>query len=1122
MLGLILLLTLEACQPKDHASTEEETPSGPVLFSSLPASETGLEFVNDLEEDVMGEYNVLSYEYYFNGGGVGIGDFNNDGLPDLVLTANTSENKLFLNKGNMKFEDVTAAAGINQGKQWSTGVAVVDINGDGWQDIYICQGGPEVNPNLRRNLLFINNGMEAGATAPSFTEKAAEYGLGDSNRSNQAAFFDYDKDGDLDCFVINNAKYFRVVFQAIFEDLKIKKNLEEASSNLYRNDNGKFVKVTEQAGMLRYGYGLGLAITDINEDGWPDVYVANDYSVPDFMYINNGDGTFTDRIKERTKQVSFFGMGCDVADFNNDGFVDIAVVDMAADDHIRDKTLMESMNVDGFWYFINQLGYQYAYMFNSFQLNNGNGTFSNIAGMAGVLRTDWSWAALLADFDNDGWKDYFVSNGYRRYARDNDFRNEMTRRRDANGGSIPLNMRQEMYDMMPQVKLPNIVYRNNQDLTFSNATKDWGLTEATFSNGAAYADLDNDGDLDLVINNIHQPVSLYRNNAMEQERGNYLRVQLKPENHTTPMVGTRVTLRLGDQLQFQEWQTSRGYQSTVDATLHFGLGKTSAIDRLEVVWPNGKSQVLENIEANQTLVIDQKEAANGLVQAREMPKTSLQSINPFSLGIAFKHTENAFDDFDREGLLPHRQSTLGPKLAVADVNGDQLEDFYVGAAAGQGGTLYIQNPDGSFRKGAFQPWAQLDAASEDMGALFFDADNNGTMDLYVVSGGSGEFEVGDEWLQDRLYINFGSERFQKVNALPQMKTSGNVVTAADFDGDGDQDLFIGGAASPGKYPFAERSYLLRNDNKKFTDVTQDLAPALVNPGMVKDALWTDLNGDKLPDLVVVGEWMPVMLLLNENGKLKDASTELGTSELLGWWQSAQSADLDGDGDQDLVLGNVGLNTKYYVSKEKPLKVFGNDFDENGIVDVVLSKPYKDKFVPARGRQCSSEQMPFIKDKFPTYNDYANASVEEVYGKENLKEGVELTATTFASMVLLQGEDGKFEAHKLPMMAQLSPVNAIIAEDFDGDGHPDLLIAGNNFDTEVETPRYDAGNGLFLRGDGQGAFEPVPGYLTGLFAGGNAKDMVLIALAGNRGRLLLVANNNAPLHAFLLGDGKKPI
>ncbi|MBK7410792.1 MAG: VCBS repeat-containing protein [Saprospirales bacterium] len=1122
LVGVLLLWSFFSCKSDNTIPPQPETPAGPILFTSLPATATGLDFVNDVREDVTSEFNVLSYEYYFNGGGVGVGDLNNDGMQDVVLTGNTSPNKLFLNKGNMQFADVTEQAAINQGKQWSNGVTLADVNGDGWLDIYISQGGPQADPKVRKNLLFINNGLAEGSTVPTFTEKAEEYGLADTNRSNQAAFFDYDKDGDLDCFVINNANYFRVVLPAIFDDLKIKKNLEEASSNLFRNDNGKFVKVTEPAGMLRYGYGLGLAISDINEDGWLDVYVSNDYSVPDFMYINNGDGTFTDQIKEKTSQISFFGMGCDIADFNNDGLVDIAQVDMAADDHIRDKTLMESMNVQGFSYFVHTLGYQYAYMFNSFQLNNGNGTFSNIAGMAGVLRTDWSWAALLADFDNDGWKDYFVSNGYRRYARDNDFRNEMARRRDANGGSIPLKMRQEMYDMMPQVMLPNIAYRNNKDLTFSNATSDWGLNQPSYSNGTAYADLDNDGDLDLVINNIHQPVFLYRNNAVEQGRGNFLRIQLQAETPSTPKAGTRVALRYGDEMQFQEWQTSRGFQSTVDETLHFGLGEVEKVDRIEVVWPNGKSQVIANVHANQTLVINQKEATEGAVATKVLPTPAVESINPYSLGIDFRHQENAFDDFIREGLLPHRQSTLGPGIAVADVNGDQLDDFFVGGAAGQAGVLYIQNPDGTFHKGQFQPWADLDIASEDMDALFFDADHNGTMDLYVVSGGSGEFQPGAGPLQDRLYINYGGERFQKVNALPPMKTSGKVVKAADFDGDGDFDLFVGGAAVPGKYPFPERSYLLRCDQNKYTDVTAEVAPGLMNPGMVKDALWTDLNKDARPDLVIVGEWMPVMVFLNENAQFRDASEEMGTADLRGWWQSIAEADIDADGDMDLLVGNVGLNSKFHVSPEKPLKVFGADFDNNGISDVVLSKPYKDQFVPARGRQCSSEQMPFIKEKFPTYNAYAHATLEEVYGKDKLKDALELTATTFASMILTRGGDGKFEAHELPNLAQVSPINAIIPGDYNGDGHTDLLIAGNNFDTEVETPRYDAGTGLFLRGDGKGNFVPVRVYESGFYASGNAKDMVLIRLAGNKGQLILVANNDAPLQAFRIKPGENPI
>jgi hypothetical protein len=1103
-IGLSILLILGSCGKEPNTQPLSASP----LFTLLSAQETGIDFKNQLDDDPLGERNVLSYQNYYHGAGVGIADFNNDGLSDVFFSGNEVPNRLYLNKGNFQFEDISEKAQINTNKHWSTGVTTVDINGDDFLDIYVCQFGP-YKANQRKNLFYINNGDL------TFTEKAAEIGLDDNNESIQAAFFDYDNDGDLDCYVMNESKYALVVLAEVFKDLEKKENLEAASGNLFRNDGGKFTKITEQAGMLRYGYGLGLAISDINDDGWLDVYVTNDYSVPDFMYINNGDGTFTESLKTYTKQVSFYGMGVDIADINNDALVDIAVVDMAAEDHMRDKTLMASMDIPTFWYYVNNRQYQYQYMFNSLQLNNGNGTFSNIANMGGVSRSDWSWASLLADFDNDGYKDYFVSNGFRRYSRDNDFRKKMERIKQAHGGSVPLDQRKKLYDEMPQIKLENALYRNNKDLTFTRINNEWGMQDESYSSGAAYADLDNDGDLDMVVNNTDMQAFVYRNNASENKLGNYLQVQLKGSSTNQPIIGAKVKIYAGKETQLLEMINTRGYQSAVNDVLHFGLGKASSVDQLEIIWPNGDKQVLNNLSANQSLTVTHAETGQKHAYQQPAKKTIIEKVNPTDLGISFKHKENSFDDFKKEILLPHKQSTLGPCITVGDANGDGFEDFFIGGAAGQSGVLYFQKADGSFIEAPQQPW-QIDANSEDMQAMFFDPDGNGQLDLYITSGGGGEFEEVKELLQDRIYINLGQGKFQKAqNVFPEMLTSSSVAKAADYDQDGIIDMFVGGQAIPSRYPYPSRSYLLHGEGRKFSDATATAAPALQAPGIVKDFVWTDLNGDNYPDLVVVGEWMPISFYLNENGIFRNATEEFGTADLKGWWYSIEQADVDNDGDMDFVVGNVGTNTKFHASKKKPFSVFANDFDKNGTCDVVLSKEYKGKLVPARGRQCSSEQMPFIKQKFPTFKEFASADIVDILGKQNIEEALHLQATEFHSLVLINDGNGKFSYKYLPNIAQMSPINGIVIRDLDEDGNMDLIVAGNNYDTEVETPRYDAGNGLIMKGLGDGTFEPQSISKSGFFVPGNVKDIQILNQADGQSKLILVANNNGQIEIFKL-------
>ncbi len=1095
------LFILPGCQQ------EKEMPSADgSLFTLLEAERTGIDFANNLKVDVYSEYNSLSYEPFYNGSGVAIGDINNDGLSDVFFSGNMTNNRLYLNKGNMTFEDISEKAGLGN-NDWGAGVTMADVNGDGWLDIYVCQSGPEEDKERRRNLLFLNN------QDLTFTESAQVFGLDDGNRSTQAAFFDYDQDGDLDCYVMNESKYFRIIYDAVFKDLQRPGAMEEASGHLYRNDGNTFTKVTQEAGLLRYGFGLGLCVSDINQDGLPDIYVANDYSVPDFMYINNGDGTFTDQIKTMTRQVPFYSMGCDIADINNDGYPEIAAVDMATSDHYRGKTLMASMDVEAFYYFVDELGYQTQYMFNVFQLNNGNNTFSNIANIAGLSKTEWSWAAILADFDLDGYKDFFVTNGIRHNARNNDFRVMMENVRNAHGGTVPDSMKEELYAQMPEINLNNLIYKNNGDLTFSNSTEKWGLAQPAYSHAAVYGDLDNDGDLDLIVSNTDAKAFVYQNNAADRKEGNHLKIKLVGKNKKSPTLLAKAKLYIGKETQYQELITTKGYQGAVEPIFHFGLGYAEKVDKIEIEWPDGTMQTLENVKANQLLTVAYAPDGPTKLNASQNQGTTFAMLNPTSTSLEFAHKENAFNDFEKEVLLPHRQSTLGPNISVGDANSDGLEDCFVGGAANQAGQLFLQGQNGKFST-LSGPWENHKAA-EDMGSLFFDADGDGDNDLYVVSGGGGEFAPEDPILQDRLYINDGKGKFTfKPSALPAMYSSGMRVKAADYDGDNDLDLFIGGAAVPGRYPYPSRSFLLQNQGGSFKDVTENVAPELASVGMVKDQLWTDINQDGAMDLIVVGEWMPISIFINENGQFTNQSQLYGTDELKGWWYSIKETDVDGDGDQDLVVGNVGLNTKFSTSPEKRFKVYASDFDQNGSNDIVLSKKYKGRYVPSRGRECSSEQMPFIKDKFPTYDGFANADLSEILGEENLKSSLELDVTTFASMVLINEGAKAFKTMPLPNLAQISPINDIVVYDFNADKIPDLLIAGNTYNTEVETPRYDAGSGLLLLGYGDGRFEPTPITQSGFYAPLNVKDLALINTAVPGFQLILVANNNQELQVYI--------
>ncbi len=1101
---LLISISIWSCQSdnSDITSTKSSKSVQKSGFEEVPASHSGLHFENRLKDDPLSDKNVLSFQYYFNGAGVGIGDFNNDGLQDIFFAGNEVPNELYINKGNFQFEKLGTEAGINQNKVWAAGVSVIDINLDGFYDIYVSQQGP-YDPSQRKNLFYINNGDL------TFTESAEVMGLADVNYSTQAAFLDYDKDGDLDCYVMDESKYAYVLLQKVYEDLKEEKNMRAASGRLYENvGNLKFKDVTKEAGVLNYGYGLGLAVSDFNNDNWPDILVVNDYTVPDFLYINQKDGTFKEKVKDYTRQISYFGMGCDVADINNDGLVDIGVVDMAAEDHFRDKTLMAGMDTDLFKYYFYQLGYQHQYMFNSLQLNNGNNTFSNIAAMAGVLKSDWSWSAIFNDFNLDGHKDYYVTNGYRRYSRDNDFRIKIREIRDANNNSVPMSMREEVYRMMPEVKLKNKLYINDGNLHFNEEDSHFTHPNIeTYSYGAATADFDNDGDMDIIINNVDQPALLLKNTAANQSGNNYIQISLN-ENNPAKKLGSKITITTKDGEQFQEYFFVRGYESTMQEILSFGLGEATTVDRIEIVWPDGNMQVATNVEVNQHLRIDYK--PSGKKPKKEKSNKLIQEITSKEKGVDYKHLENNFDDFEKEILLPQKQSCFGPALATADVNGDGLEDMYVGGAKGQAGTLYLQQPDGQFTQSPRQPWQQ-EAQSEDVDAIFVDPDQNGSMDLIILSGGSGDFVGNEFWLSDRFYANNGKGEFFRIaNVIEGMTTASYAIVAENIDDDPEKEIMILGAAVPGQYPKVEKTIIYDYQKNRYVDITDQLVPQLNDKkGLIRDVIWTDINGDGRKDLITAGEWQNIEVYTFEGSQYKRSSTSWGTTDKEGWWRSITAADLDNDGDMDLIAGNVGKNFKQKASADHPLYLFSNDFDGNGTLDCVLAKDYNNKIVPARGRECSSEQMPFISEKFKTYNDFASASVVDILGKEKMEEGISLKAVDFGSY-LLWNEGGKFKYEKLPALAQISPINDCIAEDFNKDGLLDIMIVGNDYNTEYETPRLDAGNGLVLINENK-KFNPLTVNESGFYCPGDAKKIREIKIGGQQH--LLVAVNNSPLQFF---------
>ncbi|RMF28941.1 MAG: hypothetical protein D6765_05170 [Bacteroidetes bacterium] len=1088
-----------SCQ---HEPVEEGVSTASPLFQLRAGAETGLDFVNEIVEN--DTVNYFSFMHMYMGAGVAAGDVNNDGLSDLFFVSNLGQPRLYLNRGELRFEDVSSQAGIAVVPGFSTGAAMADVNGDGWLDIYLCRSGWFQHPEPRRNLLFLNNGDG------TFTESAQAWGVDDDAPSIQAAFLDYDHDGDADLFLVNTPVAFELTSVLLpLDQVHQSKDLRrfKGYDRLFRNDGNRFTDVTEQAGILSdIGFGLGVVAADFNQDGWTDIYVANDFMTPDALYINQGDGTFRERNRDFFKHTSFYSMGADVADINNDGWNDLFVLDMLPEDYKRSKITMEMVDPKAFFQAV-EWGYNYQYMHNVLHLNNGNETFSEIGQLAGITKTDWSWSALLADFDLDGWRDLFVSNGILRDVTERDYKAKIKALKEQLGRPPRFS---EFEHLIPSHKLPNYAFRNRGDLTFEKVSEAWGVALPSFSTGAAVADLDNDGDLDIVTNNSNEPAFLFENTA-ERSRRHFLKVQLQPAPNTTAL-NARVFLRRADGSLWQsaEMTPVRGYMSSSEPIVHFGLGQEERVPILEVVWPDGKLSRLEDVPADQTLRVPYRpELPDWQPPARPEPLFAEESAT--RLEPPFVHRENAFDDFRQQILLPHRQSQNGPPLAVGDVNGDGLEDFFVGGAKDQAAALYLQTPEGRFRRQS-SPHLEKDRTFEDTGALFFDADGDGDLDLYVVSGGV-EWPAGSSAYQDRLYRNDGRGRFSlDAGALPEIRASGGCVAAADYDRDGDLDLFVGGRIIPDQYPYPPRSFLLRNDGHAFHDATPAQDPNLPRIGMVCSAVWTDFNGDDLPDLVLAGEWMNIEFFENQNGRLALVTAQMGFERTRGWWNKLLPTDLDQDGDTDFLAGNLGLNYKFHTSPDKPFRVFCNDFDGNGTYDIVLAKNIGERYVPVRGRTCSSEQMPFIKEKFPTFNAFADAGIEDIFGREKLDEALQYEAHLFET-VLLRREGDSYRIEPLPLQAQIAPVTGGTVGDFTGDGRPDLLIAGNKFGAEVETTRADAGIGLLLEGSPEGAFRPVHVLRSGFFAPHDVRDLQPIQLADGR-RAVLVANNDQPLQLFV--------
>lgn len=1079
-----------------HFSFAQKTP----LFTAIPPETTNIQFKNTLTESPA--INIITYEYFYNGGGVAAGDFNNDGLVDLYFTSNQLPNKLYLNRGNWQFEDATKAAGVPGRRGWKTGVTVADVNGDGWLDIYLCYSGT-VDRAYRANQLFINNGLNAQGQL-TFTDQAKELGVVDEGFSTHAAFFDFDRDGDLDLYVLNhNVKNLRN-FDASF----VKKMVDEdAGDRFYENVNGHFVDISRKAGIISnpLGYGLGLNIADVNNDGWPDLYVSNDYVEEDYLYLNNKNGTFTESLKTTLGHISNFSMGCDIADINNDGWLDIFTLDMLPEDNRRQKLLYAP---DNYELYNNQVehGFHHQLMRNMLQLNNGNGTFSEIGQLAGVSNTDWSWSALFADFNHDGHKDLFVTNGYGRDMINRDFVKFYADERLKFTQGKTEDRMFTMLQGVPSTPTHNYLYVNSGNLAFVNRSLEDGFAEEDFAHGALYADLDNDGDLDLVVNRMNQFAGIYRNNTIENAAaGHFLKIQLQSTSANTAALGARVTVYTGSGAYTLENYPVHGFQSAMHIPLHFSF-PDAKVDSVLVRWPNGDRQrITSNLETNRLIKLRYEPG-----KAQKIPENTV--FNPIFQTVegllSFQHSDEGYNDFKIQPLMLNMISYAGPRVARADINGDQLDDVYLCGARDQAGALFTQRNDGSFALSE-QPQFTLDAAAEDCGAAFFDADGDRDLDLYVVSGGysTGENEPA---LQDRLYLNEGGKFVKKPNALPAKTLSESQVVPLDFDQDGDLDLFLAGRVVSGRYPESPGSYLLVNNGKGiFLDETATYAPFFSSLGLVTDARWADINGDQVNELLVSGEWMPLRAFSVNNGQFTDVSAQIFDQNRNGLWNILHLADLDKDGDLDLVAGNWGTNSQLRATETEPATLYYGDFDNNGFTDPLLCYYVQGTSYPMASRDEMTDQIVSLRQRFPNYESYANATIKEVLTEEQLKKA-QILSVNHLSTTFFENVRGRLVARPLPIQANYAPVYGIATDDFDHDGHLDILLGGNVEQVRIKIGKMDANFGILLKGDGKGGFTYVPQSQSGLTIQGCVRDIAPINAPDGGKKLLLGVNNHVPL------------